>query len=334
MKVEKIRVSIGSASVLGLGSMVKFKNPPTTCYIMTYKEGHCTANCGFCPQARSSKSSEEMLSRVTWPIFPFKDYLTKLKYLPLSKHFKRICIQTLNYPDNFRDLMEIITKIKQYIKIPISVAIPPMSKDRLKELKMAGAQRVGIALDGTTPGIFNKIKGDEVDGPYKWEQHFQKLLEALDIFSEGFVSTHLIIGLGETERDVIARIEELHQLRILVSLFAFTPIKGTKFENLDQPSIFNFRKLQLGRYLIVNRGKTMSDFAFNTKGDIVHFNISKKEMKDIINNTEAFLTSGCPGCNRPFYTSKPSGPIYNFPRKLIRSENEEIYDLLNVFANN
>ncbi|MHA2037926.1 MAG: radical SAM protein [Promethearchaeota archaeon] len=333
MKVEKVRVSIGSASVLGLGAKVKFKDPPTTCYIMTYKEGHCAANCGFCPQARSSKSSEQKLSRVTWPIFPFKDYLTKLKYLPSSKQFKRICIQTLNYPDNFRDLMDIITQINHYVKIPISVAVPPMSRDNLKELKLAGVQRIGIALDGSTPEIFNRIKGDDVNGPYEWEQHFQKLREALDIFSEGFVSTHLIIGLGETEKDVIVRIEELHKLKILVSLFAFTPIKGTKFETLHQPPILNFRKLQLGRYLIVKKEKNQSDFTFNTRGDIVHLNISTRELKDIIYNTEAFLTSGCPGCNRPYYTSKPSGPIYNFPRKVKESENEEIYNILKRFVN-
>ena len=333
MTVEKIRVSIGSASVLGLRTMAKFKDPPTTCYIMTYKEGHCTANCGFCPQAKSSKSSDEMLSRITWPIFLFKDYLTKLKYLPSSKQFKRICIQTLKYPENFRDLMEIITQIRKNIEIPVSIAVPPMSKDNLRKLKLAGVQRIGIALDGTTPEIFNIIKGEDVNGPYKWDHHYQQLVEALEIFSDGFVSTHLIIGLGESEKDVIFRIEDLHNLKILVSLFAFTPIKGTKFEDFSQPSLLNFRKLQLGRYLIVNQEKSRSDFTFNTKGDIVRFNINKKELKDIINDTDAFLTSGCPGCNRPYYTSKPSGPIYNYPRKVKENENEEIYDLLNGVVN-
>ena len=328
VNIEKIRVSVGSASVLGLGSIVKFKDPPTTCYIMTYKEGYCTANCGFCPQACSSKSSEEMLSRVSWPIFSFKDFLTKLKYLRSSKKFKRICIQTLNYPENFTDLIEIITQIRNNIDIPISVAIPPVSKDNLKELKLIGVQRVGIALDGTTPEIFDKIKGDGVNGPYKWDEHINKMIETLEIFSEGFVSTHLIIGLGETEKDVIERIEELHNLKILISLFAFTPIKGTKLEYENQPSLLSFRKLQLGRYLIVNKGKIFKEFTFNMKGNLVNININKTELKNIINDTDAFLTSGCPGCNRPYYTSKPSGPIYNYPRELSEKEKEEIYELL------
>ncbi|MHA1527027.1 MAG: hypothetical protein ACTSQD_08340 [Promethearchaeota archaeon] len=45
------------------------------------------------------------------------------------------------------------------------------------------------------------------------------------------------------------------------------------------------------------------------------------------------MTSGCPGCNRPFYTSRPSGTIYNFPRALTENEKEEIYSLLVNYVN-
>ncbi|MHA1489390.1 MAG: radical SAM protein [Promethearchaeota archaeon] len=332
MKIENIRVSIGSASVLGLES-TKFKVPPTTCYIMTYKSGHCSANCGFCPQARTSHSSSEKLSRVNWPVYEFKLFLTKLKYLPPTKQFKRICIQTLNYPDNFKDLTEIIPQIKNVSNVPISVAIPPMAKDNLRKLKNVGVSRVGIALDGVTEEIFKRIKGEGVNGPYKWENHFQSLREALEVFSDNFISTHLIIGLGETEKDVIYRIKELSELKILVALFAFTPIKGTKLENLNQPDLKKFRKLQLGRYLIVKKNKKIKDFVFNLKENIINFNINIRDLRNIIEDGEAFLTSGCPGCNRPFYTSRPSGPIYNFPRNLLENEKNEIYNSLKRFVN-
>ena len=178
--IKKIRVSIGSASVLGLVSK-QFPVPPTTCYIMTYKEGHCVANCGFCPQARESKSSIEKLSRITWPIFSFKEFLTKLKNMPHSKKFQRICIQTLNYKDNFEDIKEIITEIKNVSNIPISIAIPPMSREKLKELLLIGVQRVGIALDGATSDVFDNIKGKGVKGPYRWEHHMESLKHALQV---------------------------------------------------------------------------------------------------------------------------------------------------------
>ncbi|MFX1312799.1 MAG: radical SAM protein [Promethearchaeota archaeon] len=333
MAIEKIRVSVGSAFVLGLDLKRKFKDNPTTCYIMTFKEGHCSANCGFCPQARNSVSSSEMLSRINWPVFPFKTFLTKLKYLPPSRKFKRICIQTLNYYENFNDLISIVSQIKNYSNIPISIAIPPMSMEELRELKRKGVQRVGIALDGATSEIFDKVKGTGVEGPYSWDIHFQNLKEALEVFGKGFVSTHIIIGLGESEENVIQLIEKLYNLKITVALFAFTPIKGTRLENMNQPDLLSFRKLQLCRHIIVNMDKSLRNFTVNMKGDIVNINISRAELRNIIHDTDAFLTSGCPGCNRPYYTSKPSGPIYNFPRKLNEIEKQEIYNLLINFTN-
>jgi biotin synthase len=328
MTIEKIRVSIGRASVLGLYQSTRFKDVPTTCYIMTYKEGHCIANCGFCPQARESESSVEMLSRVSWPVFSFKEFLTKINYLPPTKRFKRVCIQTLNYQQNFQDLLEIITQLKKNSNTPISVAIPPMSREKLEELKIIGVERVGIALDAATPKIFEEVKGKMVNSPYDWDTHFQNLKTALEIFSEGFVTTHLIVGLGETQKEILIMIKKLDSLRIRVSLFSFTPIKGTKLENLKQPDVIHFRKIQLGRHLLINGLKNLKDFTFNNNGDVIKFNLNKRDLWNIIDETNAFLTSGCPGCNRPYYTSKPSGPIYNYPRQLVTNEKDNIFQSL------
>jgi biotin synthase len=331
MTIENIRVSIGSASVLGLYHK-QFDIPPTTCYIMTHREGHCSANCSFCPQAKSSSSSTGRLSRIIWPVYPFDEFLTKLKYLPFTKRFKRICIQTLNYPDNFKDLTEIITNIKKVSNVPMSVAIPPMLKENLKQLRLIGVERVGVALDGATEEIFKQIKGEDAQGPYDWDAHYQALKEALEVFSEGNVSTHLIVGLGETEKDIIERIEDLNNLKILVSLFAFTPVKGTKLEGLKPPDLINYRKIQLARYLISYENKNLKDFAFNSKGQLINININRLELSNIIESNEAFMTAGCLGCNRPYYTSRPSGPIYNFPRNLNREEKDEINNQLLRFV--
>jgi len=333
MGTEKVRVSIGSASVLELDISIKPKVPPTTCYLMTYITGHCSANCSFCPQARGSDSSTEKLSRVNWPVYPLEDVVNKLKSLPFDKAFKRVCIQTLNYPNNFIDIIDIVNKIRDVYDGPISVAIPPLSKERLKELKRSGVSRVGIALDGATPEIFDKIKGSEVKGPYRWNEHIKCLKNAIEIFKEGLVSTHLIVGLGETQEEILRRIKELCDLNITVSLFAFTPIKGTKLEKRTQPQIFDFRLIQLGRYLIVNNILSLEDFTFDEEGNLTKINISREELRDIIDNSDAFMTSGCPGCNRPYYTSRPSGPIYNYPRILSNNENDDIFNLLKEHVN-
>jgi len=333
LTIEKIRVSIGSAAVLGLVENIKLKDPPTTCYIMTYKEGHCLANCGFCPQAREAKGSTERLSRVIWPVFPLKDFLTKLKYTAPLKKFKRICIQTLNYSRNIDDLEELILQIRKVSNIPFSVAIPPISKEKMNRLRILGVERVGIALDAATPELFNKIKGYNGGGPYKWEDHFRALKNALEIFSRYLVSTHLIVGLGETQKNLVELLYKLKKMGVLTSLFAFTPIKGTRLETYKKPDLLEYRKVQLARYLIYNEDKELKDFTFNLKGEIVKINITKSDLKFIVENTSAFETVGCPGCNRPYYTSKPSGPIYNYPRKLTPEEMEDIYTQLKMFVN-
>ena len=58
-----------------------------------------------------------------------------------------------------------------------------------------------------------------------------------------------------------------------------------------------------------------------------------RDLERVITQTDAFLTSGCPGCNRPYYTSRPTGPIYNYPKKLNEREKKEIYNSLIEFVN-
>jgi lipoyl synthase len=328
MTVDKIRVSIGSASVLGFYNSTRFKVPPTTCYIMTFNSNQCSANCAFCPQGRESKGSDELLSRVNWPVFKLKEFLTKFSYLSPSKRFKRLCLQTLNYPNNVQDVIEIISEVREKSDIPISIAIPPITRKNLKEIKNLGVERIGIALDASTPEIFENIKGKGVNGPYAWDTHFKALKDALDVFSDGFVTTHLIIGLGESAKDILSLIYNLKNLRIRVGLFAFTPVKGTKLELHCSPDLLYFRKIQLGRYLILEENKNLNDFIFNSKNEVVKININKRDLERLITQTDAFLTSGCPGCNRPYYTSRPTGPIYNYPRKLYEKEKKEIYNAL------
>ncbi|MBN1802883.1 MAG: radical SAM protein [Candidatus Lokiarchaeota archaeon] len=334
MTSGKIRVSVGSASVLGLENHKNFKELPTTCYLMTFIIGRCSANCGFCPQSRNSDSSTEKLSRISWPAYSMDEVVEKFKELPSERNFKRACVQTLNYPQNFNDVIEIIRKLKKGFSGPISVAIPPIDKEKMQQLKDGGVDRIGIALDGSTPAIFEEIKGRKNNGPYAWDTHLNALDNALEIFPKGHVSTHLIVGLGESEEEILRLIKVLHDKSILVSLFAFTPIKGTKLENRSQPDILSFRKIQLGRYLIVNDIKSIRDFIFDEYGTLKSIKIKEVELKLIIEESVAFMTSGCPGCNRPYYTSKPSGPFFNYPRKLTNQEKDQIYKLLHPFTIN
>jgi biotin synthase len=130
----------------------------------------------------------------------------------------------------------------------------------------------------------------------------------------------LIVGLGETEKEMVAIIQKCVDMTVLPGLFAFTPIRGTGLENQAQPSIGKYRRIQTARHLILHSNSRYVDMEFDKKGRITYFGISKDRLARILRTGEPFLTSGCPNCNRPFYNEKPSGPIYNFPRGLTSGE--------------
>ncbi|MDH5460013.1 MAG: radical SAM protein, partial [Candidatus Bathyarchaeota archaeon] len=316
---KKVRVSLGSAIVLGL-LKGKLDAAPTTAYLLTYRRDKCTANCGFCPQARGSRGREDMLSRVSWPVFLTNYVLNRIERAVNNGEMKRVCIQALNYPEVFTHLLALTKAIYQYTKVPISISCQPLKRENMKQLAEAGAERIGIPLDAATEELFNKVKGCSVGGPYVWEEQFKLLSEAVEIFGRDNVSTHLIVGLGETEKEMVETIQRCVDIGVLPALFAFTPIPGVALENNPQPPVPVYRHVQLARHLIFHGIARYEDMRFDEKYCISDFGVDKENLMRIIQTGEPFLTSGCPNCNRPYYNEKPSGPIYNYPRSLTEKE--------------
>ncbi|WP_240739612.1 hypothetical protein [Marinitoga lauensis] len=100
----------------------------------------------------------------------------------------------------------------------------------------------------------------------------------------------------------------MKKYNILVSLFSFTPIKGTKFENVKPPSLERYRKIQFAREIIEKYDVSKDDFGF-----IDGVLIKLPDLK--ISVEEAIKTSGCSYCTRPYYNEKPNKTLYNVPQK-------------------
>jgi biotin synthase-related radical SAM superfamily protein len=320
---ERIRVSLGSAMVLKL-LRGKLDATPTTAYLLTYRRGKCTANCGFCPQARGSHGRADMLSRVSWPVFSTRHVLDGIEKAVKDGQVRRVCFQALNYPEVFVHLLALAKAIYSRVKVPISISCQPLNRENMQRLAEAGAERIGIPLDAATEELFDKVKGNSVGGPYVWAEQFKLLSEALEIFGKGKVSTHLIVGLGETEREMVETVQRCVDMGVLPALFAFTPIPGTALENNPQPPVSVYKRIQIARHLIFHGIVRYEDMRFDEKDRISDFDIDKEVLTGIIQTGEPFLTSGCPNCNRPYYNEKPSGPIYNYPRPLTKKETGQI----------
>jgi biotin synthase-related radical SAM superfamily protein len=313
--VERVRLSLGTAIQVGLESGDRDPNF-TTAFLMTYRDGGCEANCAFCPQAQESTSASDRLSRISWPEYRLSELIDTW---PPPGQFRRICVQTICYPDVVNDVVEIVGELRKVSKLPISVAIHPVSTDDMVRLKDIGTSNIGIALDASTPEIFEEIKGEHRGAEYRWRSHRQGLLDALEIFGEGRVTTHLIIGLGETEKEAADFIVEMYQMGISVGLFAFTNIKGTSLENRSPPDLSSYRRIQVVRQL-VSQGLLASDQIRESEDGSISIKIEDDKIREALSSGVAFQVTGCKGCNRPFYNERPRGPMYNYPRRLTEEE--------------
>ncbi len=318
----KIRASIGTAAELGLEKIL-LQAKPTTAYLLMYSEETCLSNCSFCPQAKESLGRRDGLSRVLWPAYELDVIIELLKTLKTA--IKRICIQTVRYEKSTEDLLEIIRRFSESkIPIPLTVCCYPTTKEIFMELKKMGVSRVGISFDCATPELFNEIKGEKRGSDLSWQLMEKSIQEAVKVFGKRFVSTHLIIGLGETEKQAVEFLQRFYDQNITVGLFAFTPVKGTPLEKHPQPPLDSYRRIQLARYLI-NAGKSAySKMSFGNNNEqkdrLLDFGIDKEELAQIITYGKPFRTSGCPHCNRPFYNESPGKDLYNYPNELTDEE--------------
>ncbi|MHB8073818.1 radical SAM protein [Desulfosporosinus fructosivorans] len=305
-----IRCSIGTAKVLGL-KKVKVDALPTTAYLMVGER--CHYNCAFCAQARESSSRADLLSRVSWPKFQRESFLQGLVHPDAQAVLQRICFQVVQDKGALEETKEWVKSVKDKTNLPICVSAGPRTLEEVKELLDLGVEHVSIALDAATPEIYEQSK----DG--SWKKRFELLNQSAKKFP-GHMTTHLIVGLGETEEEMIRLLQTMYDKGISVALFAFTPIKGTRMEGIKQPDMSQYRRVQVAHDLIRTGLASVDYFRFQD-GQITDFGIPVDELQER-RGGEPFQTSGCSGCNRPYYNETPGEELYNYPKSLTSEEVE------------
>jgi len=318
MALSRVNVSIGTAAVLGLAD-VAMDVAPTTAYLML--GGRCVMDCGFCAQARSSQASALKLSRVTWPEFDQAQTLALLARAVERGGIKRCCLQVTVAEGYFQRTLEVIRAVRETCDVPVDAAILPRDIAQVEELLAAGIDHIGFGLDAACERVFQRVKGGS------WARSLSLIEEAARQFP-GHLAVHLIVGLGETEREMAEMIQQMHDLGLIVGLFAFTPVRGARMEDVSPPPISTYRRMQVAQYLITNSLARVGDFAFSPTGQLLSFNFPR--LYEILADGVAFQTSGCPDCNRPFYNERPGGPMYNYPKPLTPQQTKAAIEELEV----
>jgi biotin synthase-related radical SAM superfamily protein len=327
---EYVQMSTAAALTLGIMSGKMYRCECTRCLnlLLTYPEG-CRANCAYCGLARHREAERDYADRnfirVDWPAVPLDMTIDIVAKDGEKSPFHRMCISMITHPESDADTRTVLKKWTDRIDpktIPVSILSNPttMSREDVKRLRDLGADIFTVALDAATPEIFERTRGKGVQSPHSWRKYWEILEDARDIFGAQKFGAHIIVGMGETEHDVLALVQKLVDLGGHSHLFCFFPEKGSLMDHLPATARDQWRRVQLARYLIDYRGIRVDSMKFDEQGRVAHFGLPASELDEIIGQGIAFRTSGCPGkfaddisaCDRPYGDSPPSN-IASYP---------------------
>ena len=286
---------------------------PTTAYLMV--GGRCTDDCAYCGQGRGAIGDHSRPSRISWPEVG-EDQLVEA-FVAHPGAFQRVCFQTTASRGVLRQLLALVPRIHEASGVPISVSYRVTTFEEADQLFSAGVQRIGVAIDCCSERLYPQLRGGSLADS-------MSLVKGLAERYLGRISTHLIIGLGEDEKEAAELMLELHWAGVLVSLFAFTPVRGTRMEHGAPPALVSYRKLQLLLGLLDWQEEEHFYVAYGARKSIHSLGLNEDQVRSFLHRHFVFVTHGCPGCNRPFYNETPGGTMFNYPNVPIATVQGEI----------
>ena len=327
---EYVQMSNAAAITLGIMPGRMHRVGCTRCLnlLLTYPEG-CRANCAYCGLARHREAERDYADRnfirVDWPAVPMQQIMDTVARDGQRSPFHRMCISMITHPRSDEDTVAVLkawTAKLDPSTIPVSILSNPTTMERadVVRLKDLGADIFTVALDAATPALFDRTRGKGVQSPHKWRKYWEVLLHARDVFGPQKFGAHIIVGMGETEHEVLALVQQLVDLGGHSHLFSFFPEQGSLMDHLPATPRDQWRRVQLARYLVDYAGVRVEQMSFDGEGRVTDYGLPPAEVEDIVSQGVAFRTSGCPGkfrddvsaCDRPYGDSPPSN-IASYP---------------------
>jgi lipoyl synthase len=327
---EYVQMSNAAAITLGIMPGKMYRCGCTRCLnlLLTYPEG-CRANCAYCGLARHREADRDYADRnfirVDWPAVPMAEIVERVARDGDKSPFHRMCISMITHPRSDDDTVSVLKAWTARIDpatIPVSILSNPTTMERadVVRLRELGADIFTVALDAATPEIFDRTRGKGVQSPHKWQKYWEILLAAREVFGPQKFGAHIIVGMGETEHELLTLVQQLVDLGGHSHLFSFFPEQGSLMDHLPATPRDQWRRVQLARYLVDYAGVRVAQMRFDAEGRVAGYGLAEAEVEKIVAEGVAFRTSGCPGkfrddvsaCDRPYGDSPPSD-IASFP---------------------
>ncbi|MCL4798356.1 MAG: radical SAM protein [Burkholderiales bacterium] len=325
---EYVQMSTAAAITLGLIPGRMHRTSCTHCLnlLVTYPEG-CRANCAYCGLARHREEARDYADRnfirVDWPTARYEEVIERVKAGGDRGAFERMCISMITHPRSNEDTFALLGRwTREVPQVPVSILSNPttLAKDDLVRMRDLGAQIFTVALDAVTPEIFDRTRGRGVDSPHRWDGYWRAIEWAAEVFGPERFGAHLICGMGETEREILATCQRIKDMGGHNHMFAFYPERGSLMEDWPPVDRGQWRRVQLARFVIDYCNGRVEDMRFDAAGRVTEFGVPADDLEALIRSGKPFRTSGCPGkddeaisaCNRPYGDSSPTD-ILSFP---------------------
>ena len=273
---EYVQMSNAAAITLGIMPGKMHRCGCTRCLnlLLTYPEG-CRANCAYCGLARHREADRDYADRnfirVDWPAVPMQQVVDIVARDGDKSPFHRMCISMITHPRSDADTVAVLeawTARIDPVAIPVSILSNPTTMQRadVERLRDLGADIFTVALDAATPALFDRTRGKGVQSPHKWQKYWEILLDARDVFGPQKFGAHIIVGMGETEHEVLSLVQQLVDLGGHSHLFSFFPEQGSLMDHLPATPRDQWRRVQLARYLIDYAGVRLEQMSFDAEG--------------------------------------------------------------------
>ncbi len=321
---DYVRISVAAAIELGLAPG-RINGCSCNCInlLQNYPQG-CAANCSYCGLARERPglAEENSFIRVDWPLYETDLVAEKIAEKEAVATVGRVCIAQVQDHRATRDLIDMAARVHQAApEVPISALVTAtlLDESNLYDIKAAGVDIIGVGLDAVSEDVFLRTRGKLAKGPHRWDQHWEIVRAARQIYGPMKVNCHLIVGLGETDREMFDMIFQLKSEQIAGYLFSFNPEPGTAMQDVPRAPLERWRRIQYIKYLIENFDLSPDALEYSDSGELLKLTPPADAARLAFESGHAFMTNGCPdregvmACNRPYGSYRPGEEFRDYP---------------------
>ncbi len=169
----------------------------------------CIYNCKFCTSPRLDK-------KITKGLDPDKvvHLILKASERPDMRAVALTSAVVKDPQSTVDKLAYVVSKVREKLpSIPIGVEPYIDSLDQVDQLKRAGADEIKLNIETYDRDIFRKVCG---------EQDFDWIIAVIEhagkVFGRGKVTSNIIVGMGESDRNVVDGVEALARLGCVATL--------------------------------------------------------------------------------------------------------------------